>query len=160
MEITVATIQMESFDEYSLNHKQAESFIFEAIKREAKLIILPEMAICGYSFSDNIWNEAEPLEGKTISWIRDVCNKFNVYIGTCILECDGKDFYDTFILCGPNNKLWLHRKVEPAGYEGFFFKGAGINESVFDTPIGRIGVIICFDTTNSTLASNLGQIAY
>ena len=51
----------------------------------------------------------------------------------------------------------VHRKIEPAGYEAYFFKGAGMNTNVFDTPIGRIGVAICFDSAKThTISSLLG----
>jgi len=141
---------MESLNnDYEGNRKTAENFIGTAIKKGAKLILLPEFVLAGNIYADDIWQEAEPLQGRTSQWLGKLCDQYNAYIATCILEQDGEDFYDTFILCGPDRKMWSHRKVEPAGYEAFFFRGAGPNECVFDTPIGKIGVTICFDASKA-----------
>jgi predicted amidohydrolase len=156
MKLSVAAVQMESRNgDFAGNRKRAEGYILEAIKKGAKLISLPEFALAGYIFEDSIWQEAEPLRGRTYQWLQGLCNKHQVYISTCILERDNGDFFDTFILCGPENKLWTHRKIEPAVYEAFFFKGAGINTNVFDTPIGKIGVVICFDSSKTYCMASL-----
>ncbi len=151
MKIRVATIQMKSLnDDYEGNLSRAEEHINDALNREAKLILLPELALAGYTYTDSIWKMAESLKGRTYQWLIALCKKHGVYIGTCILENYQGDFYDTFILVGPEkDALWAHRKIEPAGYEAYFFKGAGMNTNVFNTPIGRIGVAICFDTSKT-----------
>jgi N-carbamoylputrescine amidase len=150
MKISVAAVQMESINgDFEGNRKRAEDYIFEALKKGAKLISLPEFALTGYSFSDSMWKEAESLNGRTYQWMNKLCEKYKVYIATCILEKDKGNFFDTFILCGPDNRLWSHRKVEPFSYEAFLFKGAGLNPNVFDTPIGRIGIIICMDSSKT-----------
>jgi N-carbamoylputrescine amidase len=99
---------------------------------------------------------AEPLKGRTYAWLKSICRSRDVYMGTCILEKDGEDFFDTFILVGPGeNDFWSHRKIEPASYEAYFFKGGGLNPNVFDTPMGRIGVSICFDSSKTHTISSL-----
>jgi predicted amidohydrolase len=157
MEIKIATVQMKSLNnDYEGNLSRAEGHIKDAISREAKLILLPEFALVGYEFTDNIWKMAEPVKGRTLRWLKGLCERHDVYIGTCILENYEKDFYDTFILVGPGkDDLWVHRKIEPASYEAFFLKGAGMNPNVFDTPIGRIGVVICLDATKTHTVSSL-----
>jgi predicted amidohydrolase len=157
VKIKVATVQMNSLNnDYDGNLSRAEDHIKDAVSKEAKLILLPEFALVGYEFTDSIWKIAEPLEGRTYTWLKGLCRRHNVYIGTCILENYEKDFYDTFILVGPGeDALWVHRKIEPASYEAFFFKGAGMNANVFDTPIARIGVVICLDATKTHTVSSL-----
>jgi N-carbamoylputrescine amidase len=150
MKLSLAAVQMESKNrDYEGNRKRAEGYILEAVENGAKLISLPEFALIGYLYEDSIWNEAEPLRGRTYQWLNELCNKYKVYIATCILEKDKKDFFDTFILCGPDDRLWFHRKIEPASYEAFYFKGAGVNPNTFNTPIGKIGIAICFDTSKT-----------
>jgi predicted amidohydrolase len=159
MKIRVATVQMKSLNnDYEGNLASAESHINDAVSKEAKLILLPEFALVGYEFTDSIWKMAEPLKGRTYTWVKGLCERHDVYIGTCILENYEGDFYDTFMLAGPGeDALWVHRKIEPATYEAFFFKGAGMNANVFDTPIARIGVVICLDAVKTyTLSSLVG----
>jgi N-carbamoylputrescine amidase len=101
---------------------------------------------------------AETLKGKTYQWQKGLCEKYGVYIGTCILEKDQNDFFDTFLLTGPNqNEVWTHRKMEAPSYESYFIKGAGMNNNVFDTTISRIGVVICFDSAKTCTLSTLKE---
>lgn len=153
MKISVATIQMQSLNnDYSGNQARAQILISQALSHGARLILLPELALAGYEYDDDFWKAAEPLPGPTSRWLSQLADRYGAYLATCILELDGSNFYDTFILCGPGGQLWTHRKVEPAGFEAFYFRGAQMgkpNPSVFETPLGRIGVAICFDASKS-----------
>jgi predicted amidohydrolase len=149
MKLKVASVQMITLNEdYEGNKARAYNHIIEAVEKGAKLILLPEFALAGYCFEDRLWEYAEPLKGRTFMWLQALARKYDIYIGTCILETDGKDFFDTFVLSGPD-EFFFHRKIEPASYEAFSFTARGMNMSVFDTRIGRIGVAICFDTTKT-----------
>jgi N-carbamoylputrescine amidase len=155
--LNVASVQMVSLNnDFHGNVAKAQALIEEALKKGAKLILLPEVALIGYVFANDFWEMAEPLKGRTFRWLKDICKMNDVYIGTCILEKEGEDFFDTFILVGPGeNDFWSHRKIEPASYEAYFFKGGGLNPNVFDTPIGRIGISICFDSSKTHTLSSL-----
>lgn len=159
MKLKVATVQMTSYNnDFRGNCTRAEEYIKEAAQKSAQLILLPELALAGYVFEDSLWDMAESLKGRTYQWLRGLCARHKVYIGTCILEAFGEHFYDTFILAGPNpEELWHHRKMEPASYESFFFAGGGKNTNVFKTPLGRIGVAVCFDTSKNLALSGLKQ---
>ena len=158
MKLSVAAVQMESKNrDYEGNRKRAEGYILEAVENGAKLISIPEFALAGYIYDDSIWNEAEPLKGRTYQWLNKLCNKHKVYIATCILEKDKEDFFDTFILCGPDDRLWSHKKIEAASYEAFYLKGAGANLNTFNTPIGKIGIVICFDASKTYSIKSLIQ---
>lgn len=159
MKLKVATVQMiSSNNDFVGNCARAEAHIQEAVRRGARLILLPEFALAGYTFTDGIWDMAEPLKGRTYRWLKGVCERQSAYIGTCILEQHGDDLFDTFILAGPGEgEFWHHRKIEPASYEAFFFKGGGLNPNVFATPLGRIGIAICFDTTKTHTIASLRQ---
>ncbi|MDR3629956.1 MAG: carbon-nitrogen hydrolase family protein [Desulfocapsaceae bacterium] len=157
MKITVATVQMVSLNHnFERNLSSAQDYITDAAHKGANLILLPEFALAGYLYTDAFWDMAEPLKGRTYNWQKGLSEKFGVYIGICILERSENDFYDTFLLTGPGkNDVWTHRKIEAPSYESYLFKGAGLNNSVFDTPIGRIGVAICFDSAKNHTVSNL-----
>jgi predicted amidohydrolase len=144
-------------NDYKANMARAEIHIIEAASKGAKLILLPEFALAGYTFEDSIWESAEPLKGRTYKWLKAFVSKYDTYIGTCILETDGRDFFDTFILVGPD-EFFFHRKIEPASYEAFTFSAKGVNQSVFDTKLGRIGVAICFDTTKTHTIKTLIEL--
>ena len=158
MKIKVAAVQMNATENFPENLKAAECYIKEAIEKGARLILLPEFGLMNYGLTLQIRVKAEPLKGITYQWLKKLCTEYGVYIGTCVLEREEDDFYDTFVLVGPNeNELWTHRKIEPAGSESCLFKGAGLksNPNVFDTPLGKIGIVICFDTAKSQTAESL-----
>lgn len=142
-------------NDYDGNRVRAEKHISDAVCQGAELILLPEFSLAGYLYTDDFWSMAEPLKGKTYKWQKSLCEKYGVYIGNCILEKDQSDFYDTFLLTGPGqHEVWTHRKIQAPGHESYLFKGAGINSNVFETPMGKIGVVICFDSAKAhTLAS-------
>lgn len=143
-------------NDYEGNLLRAEKLILDAINKGATLILLPEFSLAGYLYTDDFWAMAEPLKGKTYRWQKSLCETHYVYIGNCILEKYDSNFYDTFILTGPHqNALWSHRKIEAPSYEAYLFKGAGVNSNVFETPIGRIGAIICFDSAKKHTISTL-----
>jgi N-carbamoylputrescine amidase len=155
--LVVAAAQTPNLDgQYEKSREVAEKMVAEAAGKGANLILLPEFALIGYVYEDGIWEMAEPVEGPTVQWMRGLARRYNVYLATCILEVRGADFYDTLVLVGPGEgELWTHSKIEPALYEAYFFKGAGVNQSVFVTPIGRIGVSICFDNTKTHTVRDL-----
>jgi len=155
--LTVAAVQTANLDaNYEQSRAIAERMVVEAVEKGARLILLPEFALIGYRFHDDIWKMAEPLEGPTVAWMRGLCRRYQIYLATCILEVKDDDFYDTLVLVGPGQaELWAHRKIEPALFEARYFKGAGLNPAVFETPLGRIGVAICYDTSKSHTIRNL-----
>ncbi|MBP7736221.1 MAG: carbon-nitrogen hydrolase family protein [Spirochaetes bacterium] len=159
MRLRIASIQMISENNDIMgNRVRAMRLIGQAIKKKARLILLPEFALNGYTYTDDIWKTAEPLDGPTARLMKDISKKHRVYIGTCILEKAVNEFYDTFILVGPGkDEFWSHRKIEPATYEAFFFRGGGVIPGVFDTPLGRIGVAICFDTSKTHTLKSLAD---
>ena len=156
MKIKVCGIQFQSITgDYGNNRLRAETLIREAAEKGSKLILLPELALTGYIYETSIWDYAEPLNGHTAKWLLSLSEELNVHIGTCIVEKSEDDFFDTFILTGPDQAFYHHRKVEAASFEAYYIKSAGINNSVFDTAIGRIGVGICFDLNKQYVMDDL-----
>lgn len=152
MKIKVASIQMSSaLNDIDSNLLTAEKHIAEAVNSSAKLVLLPEFMPGGYGWTRNIWNAAEPREGKTLKWLCDISERYEIYLGTTYLEARGEDFFNSFVLTGPTGKeLGRVRKKNMPAYEAFFFRN-GTGKSVIKTEIGNIGVGICYDSWFSYL---------
>ena len=60
-------------------------------------MLLPELMPGGYTLTPEIWNTAEPFDGATTRWLRELGKQFGLYVGTTFLEADGDDFYNTFV---------------------------------------------------------------
>ena len=68
----------------------------------------------------------------------------NTYIVAGIAEADGIHLYDTAVLIGPEGYIGRYRKTHLWNREKLIFS-TGDSYPVFDTRIGRIGLLICWD---------------
>jgi predicted amidohydrolase len=81
MKVNVATVQMISNNnDYDGNRLRAEKYIADAINQDAKLILLPEFALAGYVYTDEFWNMAEPLKGRTCKWQKGLSERYGLFI--------------------------------------------------------------------------------
>ncbi|NMM29236.1 MAG: carbon-nitrogen hydrolase family protein [Glaciimonas sp.] len=144
--LTVATVQVAcQLGDRDHNLANAEQYVAQAVQQGAKLVLLPEMMPGGYTLNEAIWETAEPFDGPSTQWMRELSKRSEIYLGTTFLEVDGEDFYNTFVLTGTEGEVIARvRKSPPASFEAYFFAG-GSDYHWFDTPIGRIGVGICFE---------------
>src|ERR1700733_2820870 len=148
-EITIACIQMEPI----VGAKQANlanslKRINEAAREGARLIVLPELANSGYVFRDReeafALAEEVPAGGTTATWI-DAAQRHDVYIVAGIAERAGNALYNSAVIVGPSGYVGTFRKVHLWAAENLFFEPGDLGFPVFKTPIGRIGVAICYD---------------
>lgn len=118
-----------------------------AAKAGASLIVLPELASTGYSFDtrEEAYAHAELVpDGPTCQAWTAAALKHDAYIVAGIAEIDGVRLYDTAVLIGPEGYIGRYRKTHLWNREKLIFT-AGDEYPVFDTRIGRIGLLICWD---------------
>ena len=144
--ILVAAVQMNCQPgEVENNLAHAETMITRAAKQGAALVLLPELMPSGYMATEEIWNSAESINGRSVKWLLSTAKRFGIYLGFSFLEAEGEDFYNSFVLASPEGKLIGRvRKNPPASIEAYFYK-AGSDPHVIETGIGRIGVGICYE---------------
>lgn len=144
--IRVAAVQMNCQPGeviHNLNH--AESMITTAAKQDATIVLLPELMPGGYMTTEEIWNSAETIHGRSVTWLLSMAKVLGIYLGFSFLEAEGKDFYNSFVLANPEGKLCGRvRKNPPASIEAYFYK-AGSDRHVIESGLGRIGVSICYE---------------
>ncbi len=121
----------------------------EAAATGAKIIIAPELALSGYSFEGmhEIAPYAEELTGETVTALSRLARRYGVYVGTGIAEYDGKTgiFYNSFVMLGPQGELAAHHRKHVAERR-WSCPGKPSATSLFDTPWGKVGLLICADT--------------
>jgi N-carbamoylputrescine amidase len=144
--IRVAAVQMNCRPgEVAYNLAHAEAMVASAATQEATLVLLPELMPSGYMATEDIWNLAETIDGRSVKWLLTTAKRFGIYLGFSFLEAEGEDFYNSFVLASPEGKLIGRvRKNPPASIEAYFYK-AGSDRHVIETDIGRIGVGICYE---------------
>jgi N-carbamoylputrescine amidase len=143
--IRVAAIQAVSkLGKVEENMRHAMPLIKQAADKGAQLIVLPEMYVTGYAMTRQVWDLAEPEGGPIEQWLASTAKKLGVYLGAGLVEAAGDDFYNTFVIAGPDGKV--AGRVRKTQAEFMLFKAGEHGSHVVDTAIGRIGVGICADT--------------
>jgi N-carbamoylputrescine amidase len=127
------------------NLAHLETLISEAAARGAELALLPERFPEAFRFDESAWLAASPANGKVATWMVDLAHEYGLYLGGSFLEARGEDFYNTFLLSSPKEGI-IGRvgKDHPCSLEAYTFKPQP-GAQVIDSPLGRIGVAICYD---------------
>jgi N-carbamoylputrescine amidase len=109
------------------------------------------------------YDTAEPEDGPTVSRMREVAREHGIvlivpwyeeeqpgvyYNSACVIERDGT-------VAGKYRKTHIPH-VGPCFWEKFYFKPGNLGYPVFDTSVGRIGLIICYDRHFPEVARELG----
>lgn len=126
------------------NLDRAGRLINEAARNRPELILLPELFYVGYSYEPQLGDYAEELDGLTVEWLQRASLRHGSYIGTCIIERADTQTFNTFVLASPTGELHTYRKRNLPLYEKLHFT-PGTEAGIFDTEIGRIGVLVCWD---------------
>jgi len=123
--------------------------VISAVRRSgADLLVLPEFFATGYQFLsvDEVAELAEPVpDGDTTRALTELSRKEGMYIVAGLPERDRDRFFNTAILTGPEGYIGAYRKVHLFFEETLFFTQGNEGFRVWDTDIGRIGIMICFD---------------
>lgn len=146
--LSIACIQMEPvFGESEHNRTRLAAMIEQAAAKGAKLIVAPELCVSGYVFQSRQEARmlAEPAYGATAKDWERLAKKHDIWIVGGICEQEEARLYNSAIIVGPNGFEGVYRKVHLWGDEGLYFEPGNKGFPVFDTPFGRVGIIICYD---------------
>jgi len=119
----------------------------EAAAREAQLLVLPECAITGYMFdgADEALRFAEEIPGPSTEALERESRRLDLHVVCGLIERDGDVLRNAAVLIGPDGLVGTYRKshLPFLGVDRFAVPGDEL--PVYDTPLGRIGVEICYD---------------
>ncbi len=83
--------------------------------------------------------------GPTSQALELACRRLGVYAVVGLLEADAGRIYNSALLVGPDGLLARYRKTHLPCLGVDRFVDAGQALDVHDTPIGRLGLLICYD---------------
>lgn len=111
----------------------------------ADVVVLPEALPLGWT-DPSAADAAEPIPGgPTYDALRDAATHHGVYLCSGIVERHGERVYNAAVLISPDGELLLHhRKINELDL-GHAFYGLGDRLGVVDTPLGRMGLMVCAD---------------
>ncbi len=115
----------------------------------ADLIVLPEMWNVGYFRFDRYEDDAEPLDGPTVSRMAEAARRARSWVlAGSIVERDGRRLHNTSVLLDRSGDVVAsYRKIHLFGYRSREAEvlARGDRVTVVDTELGRVGLSICYD---------------
>ena len=133
------------------NLRKIEEITKKAKVQEVDLVIFPELCLTGYVLRDQIYGLAETIPGPSTQTIEDLARRTGRYIIFGMPELSEKTkatVFNTAVFVGPEGYIGKYRKMYLPTHSVFeekrYFR-PGYQTAVFDTPIGKIGLCICYD---------------
>ena len=150
--IKIALAQMTcKREDKKANLAKIEKNVTKAKKQAADLVIFPELSLTGYVVKDQIYELAEKIPGPSTKAIENIARKANAHIIFGMPELSEKTqatIYNTAVLVGPEGFIGKYRKMYLPTHSVFeekrYFR-PGYQAAAFDTVLGKIGLIICYD---------------
>ena len=119
--------------------------IDEAARQGAELCVTIETVNAHIALGDTRFEYTETLDGECVKRFSEVAKKHGIHIVAGLaLSIDGNP-YNTAVLFDDEGKIvGIHKKVHlPAGEELHFSHGDRLE--VFETKLGKIGMLVCWD---------------
>jgi nitrilase len=144
---------------------KAEALSAEAASQGVSLVVFPEAFLSAYprglafgavvgSRSDagreeyrRYWESSVDVPGPAVTRLSAVARDNKIYLVIGVVERDGGTLYCTVLFFAPDGALLgKHRKIMPTASERLIWGfGDGSTMPVFDTPLGKMGALICWE---------------
>src|SRR3954463_11293389 len=98
---------------------------------------------------DRMWDSSVDVPGPLVDRIAAVCQERDIW---CVIGVNEREserpgsLYNAMLTIGPSGLAAKHRKLMPTQHERIFHGiGPGNDLTVVDTPLGRVGGLICWE---------------
>ncbi len=151
----------------SNNRDNIKRQIEGAANQGAEWIITSEMGVVGYPHipgtpseeenfrtREEILPYAETIPGPTTEYFSALAKKLNIHLQVGFPEIDPvtQKLYNAAVLIKPDGNIAIsHRKNSLFHVEGNYFSKGGTTPAIYDSPIGKVGILICADVYDYTL---------
>ncbi len=154
MNITIAAMQLGFTDDMKANNDAVAALTEKAVAQGAQIVLPPEL-FQGHYFCktqrEEFFLRAYPVATHpSVHAMQKLARQLNIVIPTSIYERDGPHYYNTLVMIDANGEIMgIYRKSHipdgPGYQEKFYFRPGNTGFKVWDTPLGRIGVGVCWD---------------
>lgn len=150
----VGLIQTSCSTDPAINLEKAILSIREAAKRGAQIICLEELFRSQYFCREeraDLFDLAESIPGPSTEAIGKIAKEHGVVVVASLFEHRATGLYhNTAAIINADGSLSgifrkMHIPDDPLFYEKFYFTPGDLGFRNFDTPFGRIGVLVCWD---------------
>jgi len=150
----VGLVQMSMTADPAANLAKAIAQVKAAAQQGAALVCLPELfrtLYIGQREDHSLFDLAEPVPGPTTEALGKVASELGVVLIASLFERRAAGLYhNTAAVIEADGKLkGIYRKMhipdDPAYYEKFYFTPGDLGFRAFDTRVGTIGTLVCWD---------------
>ncbi|HAQ18551.1 MAG TPA: acyltransferase [Prolixibacteraceae bacterium] len=150
----IALIQISLDATPEVNLKKCLEWIRKAAEQGANVVCLPELYSSFYfcqSENHDYFNLAEPLHNDSYQSFSALAAEMEVVLIVPFFERRASGLYhnSAYIIDADGSEAGLYRKMhipdDPGYYEKFYFTPGDIGFKSFNTKVGKIGTLICWD---------------
>ena len=149
----IALAQMKMSERILENYEKSVALIQAAAKESAKLICFPEIQLSPFFPQYERRDASEwvlPADSPYIRGICDACRAVEIYAAPNFYVEDAGRRYDMSLLIDDTGTILGRQKMVHIAQADCFFEQDYYTPSeegfqVFDTPIGKLGIVVCFD---------------
>jgi len=150
----LAAVQMRMGADPAVNLERAVAKVRDAAARGAEIVVLPELFRSLYfcqSEDHAQFDLAEPIPGPSTEALAQVAREANVVIVASLFERRAAGLYhNTAAMIDAGGALLgtfrkMHIPDDPLYYEKFYFTPGDLGFRAFDTRVGRVGTLVCWD---------------
>jgi predicted amidohydrolase len=144
---------------------KAERLLADAAADGVQLAVLPETFLSLYPSNawahqastfggsdelwERMWESSVEVPGPVVDRLAEACREHELVCAIGVNEREAErpgTLYNALLVIGPDGLLSKHRKLMPTHHERLFHGiGAGDDLGVADTPVGRVGGLICWE---------------
>ncbi len=135
------------------NYQRLERYVREAAQRDAQVVVAPEAILDGYvcyaapdTTRGRMLEVAQTVpDGRYIVRARKLSHELGIYLVFGFLERFEEKLFNSLVMIDPQGEILAKYSKVHVGGESYITPGRELKP--FDTPLGRLGFLICMDRT-------------
>jgi len=150
----IGLVQMSMSPDPEKNLSHAIEMVRDAAGAGAKIVCLPELFLTQYFCQREdaaLFDLAEPIPGPTSARLSELARQLGIVLVASLFEMRALGVYHNTAaiferdgtLCGLYRKM--HIPDDPLYYEKYYFAPGDLGFCAFDTGVGRVGTLVCWD---------------
>jgi N-carbamoylputrescine amidase len=154
LKFAAGLVQMSCSESADANLQKAEALVEDAAQRGAEIVCLPELFRTRYFCQREdvaLFDLAETVPGPTTEALGKVAKARGVVVVAPVFERRAPGVYhnSAAVIDATGEVVGLYRKMhipdDPAYYEKFYFTPGDLGFRAFNTQVGRVATLICWD---------------
>jgi N-carbamoylputrescine amidase len=150
----VGLIQMSCSPDPEKNLEHAMDMVRDAAGRGAQVVCLPELFLTQYFCQREdalLFDLAEPIPGPTTTRLSQLARQQKIVLIASLFEKRAPGVYHNIaaVLDTDGKLIGTYRKMhipdDPLYYEKFYFTPGDLGFRAFETAVGKVGTLVCWD---------------